>query len=1170
MLPIIVPLLVLWSSSLLAAPGDIAQAPVSQSTGVKPNIMLILDDSGSMTFEDTLNNGVEAEFDLVPTDSVRGYGLIYEDSVCVNWEQGWWGERWCTERESGYQVKNHLYAALGTCRGFNVMAYDPEITYSPWVGFDEAPLSDIDSLYYLRWDDEDADGEYDFGECGYSKSGSDYVQGNDHRIDLSGGGLSQAQKQNYANWFYYYRDRMKASQGALLGLVGNVNGRIGFNTIHDRQDVDVEDLTEGQRTSLATAIMEASGSGDTPLRSALNRTGQLFSDPNDTPILSKELGGMCQQNYAVLMSDGYYDLESGLPSIGNVDGGNHDLIRESDKDDVSYTLADFAMKYYIEDLSDLEDLVPIVPGVDENPAQHLVTYTVGFGVNGTLDANPTQADQPFDGWPEGPTSNIAQTLYAVDDMRHAAWNSRGKFLSAADPVALQAAFYDIASDISARSVSTGSLAISRFETGNGNVVLQTQYDPKTWEGDVLARKLDEDDGSLKSPTWSFSEALKSTDFATRNVYTYNPEGDEGHKAFEFRASNWNNDPGDRFSQTQKRDLRKGFRQDGGRRYSAIGRADFINFFRGDDQHEGVLRERVSPFLGDIINSSPVIVDGPAGSYPDKIEDDSYSAYRHSIMDRGSVAYVGSNGGMLHAIDMTDGSELFTFIPHGLFSTEAGKGLHLLAGKDYVHRYYVDGNPVARDAFIKTGSGPAAWHTVLLGGLGGGGKSVYMLDITDPLDFGTAADVVKWEFSHPNLGYTFSDIEVAKLADGDWYAIFGNGYNADQGHGQASLFMVNLENESDFIELTTGVGSRESGQSCTYEGSDCNGLSSPEIADLDGDGIYDWVYAGDLHGNVWAFDLTAFDGTADSTSTLRLFESCADPSKRDDFNSDNNSACQSDDRQPISTRVAVERNPLFAGSKSEPYLNVYWGTGQMLAADDVSDRSSQTFYSVLHTGKEPPKVTEPAYYHEDLQEQEFISPTDMDGNATGARYASGSAVDYLGANPDPLPDLNPGKDSAKQYGWYINLTDDGERLVRRPVIAGDLVAFNTTVPGVGSICEAASRGWLNALSLSNGLPPRRGYGAYDATAGKNQVFDYNQDGEFSSEDLVEQQSDGESNIIDGEVVVSIQMEGEPTAPEFIGENQYVGVTNGRGDGILLQKTQIISDASLGRTGWYQIR
>lgn len=1156
-MPVLVALLLLSIPSLVqAAPGEIAQAPVSQSTGVKPNIMLILDDSGSMTFEDTLNNGVEDEFNLTPSDSVRGYSRIYEEaSQCTRWEQRWsWWQGWydvCVSWETSYEVDSDLYAVLGTCRGFNVMAYDPQNTYEPWPGFDDASLSNMQSLYYLRWDDDDGDGEYDFGECGYTKNGSEYQQIDNHRVNFSDPGMSSAERQNYANWFQYYRSRMMASQAALLGLVGTVDGRIGFNTIHDREDVDVDDLTSSQRASLSSAILDSEGSGGTPLRSALDRTGKLFTDPDDTPILPEASGGMCQQNYAVLMSDGYYDLENGLPNYGNVDGGNDPLIRSSDKDDVSYTLADFAMKYYLEDLSDLDDLVPTVPGVDENPAQHLVTYTVGFGVSGSLDSNPSNPDAPFDDWPEGPTSNIAQSPYAVDDMRHAAWNSRGKFLSAANPVELLAAFDDIAGDISARSVSTGSLAISRFETGDENVMLQTQYDPATWGGDVLAREFNAD-GSLKAPSWSFSTVLEGADYAARKVYTYNPDGSEGSRAFEFVRSNWhgNDDPDNRFSQTQKRDLLKGFRQDGSPRYPDVSGADYINYFRGDSQHEGTLRARENSFLGDIINSSPVIVGAPSDSYPDTMENDSYSEYRQSERDRDPVAYMGSNDGMLHAIDMADGSELFTFIPHGVFSTEPGKGLRLLAEKDYVHRYYVDGTPVARDAYIDLGSG-SAWRTLLLGGLGGGGQSVYMLDITDPNDFGAASNVVKWEFSHLNLGYTFSDIEVAKLNNGKWYAIFGNGYNAE-GHGQASLFLVNLEDVTDFIEVPTGVGTNSGG--CTFGGSDCNGLSSPEIADLDGDGIYDWVYAGDLHGNIWAFDLTEFDGGAASVSTLRLFESCAEPSSNAAY-----SACPVGKRQPVSTRVAVERNPHFSSSRQTPYLNVYWGTGQMLAANDASDKSAQTFYSVLHAGTESPEGSEPAYFHDDLQAQSFVQATDASGDIINARYADGSTVGYISTGSD------------KRYGWYIDLPDSGERLVKRPVIAGDLVAFNTTVPGVGGVCEAASRGWLNALSLANGLPPRRNNGAYDATSGENQIFDYNSDGEFTAEDLVQKQLNGD-DIEGGEVVVSVQMEGEPTAPEFIGDNQYVGVTNGdgQGDGILVQKTQVSASANSGRTGWYQLR
>ena len=132
-----------------------------------------------------------------------------------------------------------------------------------------------------------------------------------------------------------------------------------------------------------------------------------------------------------------------------------------------------------------------------------------------------------------------------------------------------------------------------------------------------------------------------------------------------------------------------------------------------------------------------------------------------------------------------------------------------------------------------------------------------LQIHTSLSDGTAspAEIVQWEFTHEALGYTFSDIQVARLDDGKWYAIFGNGYNADS-DGRAKLFIVDLEDPDNYALLDSQQGSNAGG-TCTSGSSDCNGMSSPELADVDADGITDWVYAGDLHGNVWVFDMREF-------------------------------------------------------------------------------------------------------------------------------------------------------------------------------------------------------------------------------------------------------------------------------------------------------------------------
>jgi Tfp pilus tip-associated adhesin PilY1 len=161
----------------------------------------------------------------------------------------------------------------------------------------------------------------------------------------------------------------------------------------------------------------------------------------------------------------------------------------------------------------------------------MVTYTVGFGVDGTLSSNPASLDSNFD-WPQ-PTSNTSTT---IDDLRHAAWNGRGEYLSAANPQALIDALNNIAQSIAGRSASTGSLDISSSGQSTDTYLIQTTYDPADWSGDIVARKI-ENDGSLSTVSeWSVADWLSddADRSSTRKVLTYNPgiaEVDE--KAFFF-------------------------------------------------------------------------------------------------------------------------------------------------------------------------------------------------------------------------------------------------------------------------------------------------------------------------------------------------------------------------------------------------------------------------------------------------------------------------------------------------------------------------------------------------------------------------------------------------------------------------------------------------------------
>lgn len=384
--------------------------------------------------------------------------------------------------------------------------------------------------------------------------------------------------------------------------------------------------------------------------------------------------------------------------------------------------------------------------------------------------------------------------------------------------------------------------------------------------------------------------------------------------------------------------------------------------------------------------------------------------------------------------------------------------------------------------------------------------------------------------------TFSPARIAELANGERYAVFGTGRGMQDGDGRARLFIENLQDPTDVVVIDTGVGHNNGGQ-CDAAASDCNALAELEFADIDGDGVTDWAYAGDLHGNLWAFALDSESGVPAVTAT-RLFTSCAQPLQPGD-------SCAAPHRQPITQRVAVARNPRLPNTPDTPNINVYWGTGQLRTPDDAIDTSTQAFYSVLHTGGESGTATA-AHFHADLVERSYSR---LGGGSSGhgeARRMKGAVeVDYRGMNGAP------------QYGWYVPLPAPGERVLSRPLVVNDMVIFASLLPSPGAPCDMAVASWVNVLSLVDGLTPHWRNGG-DNSAGP--VLDYNQDGVLD-----------ESDQVDSQAVVAVKVGGEAGPLRLEGDRLEVDVSGANGSTQVFDwRIQLDAAGSTGRVGWYQLR
>ena len=490
-------------------------------------------------------------------------------------------------------------------------------------------------------------------------------------------------------------------------------------------------------------------------------------------------------------------------------------------------------------------------------------------------------------------------------------------------------------------------------------------------------------------------------------------------------------------------------------------------------------------LGDIVNSNPLYVGPPAAGYSD-VDHPGYLAFRTGLLTRKPMVYVGANDGMLHAVNAaldfstvvagvpaTDaGKEVLAYVPSMVF-TNLSRLTDLKYNQTQNHRYFVDGSPMAADAYLNS-----AWTSVLVGGLGAGGRGFYALDITNPNNFteANATSVLLWEFTQSNdadMGFAFNHPpahdsgqakQIVKMANGKWAVIVGNGYNSSS--GKAALFILFIE---DGIDGTWGASEYVK---IVVDTSD-NGLSTPTPVDSDGDGLVDTVYAGDLKGNLWKFLVgpgAGTDSVADavtaSTSTWRPAFSavnCAPCTPLFSATDGGTGTPAVVHQQPITWPPEVALHP--QGGKV-----VLFGTGRYLGEQDEESTGIQTFYGI---------------YDNDPDGNPVSGRSDLTPRTIGTQVVGTTTfrVSQPGCGANPLPTC-----PVTSKGWYADLPTARERMTGIPKLADEKIVFNTFIPS-GGACSSGGTGWLMSQDfLTGGQPIAR-------------VFDTNSDTQINSSDVI---------------------------------------------------------------------
>lgn len=428
------------------------------------------------------------------------------------------------------------------------------------------------------------------------------------------------------------------------------------------------------------------------------------------------------------------------------------------------------------------------------------------------------------------------------------------------------------------------------QIGSGTQAFLAMYFPNGWWGRLLASDLLYDPTTqqvLVSATanWDASCVLTGaptgcTTTGQNNVLVQTP----GKRVM----LTWNGTQGVPFQWTRLSDPQRAALDPG---VSSAGTPNRLNYLRGDRTNEvnssgqGMYRARVS-VLGDVVNSSPTWVGPPNNPYTliwrdllypgNAAAENGAATYAKFVTDRKSrqnVVYTGSNDGFLHGFRAggfdaagkfvtnptpNDGSEVLAYMPGAVVSKIHNNDLSAVdySSTHYGHAFFVDAPPATDDLFYG-----GAWHTWLVGGLGAGGSAIYALDVTDPTQFseGNASSLVIGEWTPNtiqcvgnggcgrNLGNTYGVPVIRRLHNGNWGVIFGNGFGSAS--GDAGIFIMTV-NPTSGARSFYYLGTNQSGKN--------NGIAAPSPADYDGDHVTDYVYAGDLLGNVWRFDLTNSD------------------------------------------------------------------------------------------------------------------------------------------------------------------------------------------------------------------------------------------------------------------------------------------------------------------------
>lgn len=608
---------------------------------------------------------------------------------------------------------------------------------------------------------------------------------------------------------------------------------------------------------------------------------------------------------------------------------------------------------------------------------------------------------------------------------------------------LNTAFADMAARIRAYTTSFSTTLPQVAQTGNGSY--STQYDSQNWTGEITASVLgfntSTGDPELQSPpSWIFSDEiaaqLAGNGWDTgRRMATWNPSTRLG-VAFRSAAASG----GSTVTPAQLTALDTPY-------VTGNDSVNYLNYLRGDRTHEigstvsgSTNAYRARPkLIGDIEGSKAVPIGPPNYPFSDAKGNMGYNNFKTTRASRRTVVYVGANDGTLRAIngalqrtnpsnntletDVNAGREMFAYVPNALFqgpnNTPGTDGLAALGRSPFLHKYFVNATPVTFDVdFWRTWypsdntwqrtTGSPDWKTILVGGLGKGGKSYYALDITDPeamaLNETNLASKVLWEFTHSTMGYSYGEPLITKTKKYGWVVILVSGYNNSDGYGY--IYFVNPRTGDLLERVATPVPTTALTQINGY------------INDYE-EGYTDALYAAGLDGVIWRVDISNDTGAYPAPQVFaRLTDGDSNP-------------------QPITAKPIIEWHP------RDERRYVMAGTGKLLHTSDIASTQEQTFYAL----------------------------TDGTGEFGGFAPLPTTPLTKSNLAPVPDTLVGTQVDHLTRRGWYHDLgfAEGGQayRVVFRPSSYYGTATFVATALDATNVCSPAGSSKIYSVDFSTG-------------------------------------------------------------------------------------------------------